>query len=47
MPIEGMYWDSSVRAMEVHVLQGKTSPDLRDGRLQFTAKRNAPLRREA
>lgn len=38
MPIEGMYWDSGVRAMEVHVMVGTTSPDLRIAHLQFQVR---------
>src|SRR5262245_21095730 len=40
MPIEGIYWDWDKRAMEVHVLAGTTSPDLRVAHLLFE-KRNA------
>ena len=35
MPIEGMYWDTNVRAMDVHVLAGTTSTDLSAGLVQF------------
>lgn len=40
MPIEAIYWDRGKRAMEVHVLAGTTSPDLRVAHLRFL-KRDA------
>ena len=38
MPIEAMYWNSQVRAMEIHVLAGTTSPDLRISHLRFQTR---------
>ena len=38
MPIEAMYWNSKVRAMEIHVLAGTTSPDLRISHLRFQTR---------
>lgn len=40
MPIEGIAWNPFKRAVEVHVLQGTTSPDLRVSDLLFI-RRNA------
>ena len=37
MPIEGMIWDGAVRALEVHVLAGTKSEDLRE-RLYFISR---------
>jgi len=36
MPVEGIEWSTRVRAMEVHVLEGETSEDLRVRKLLFT-----------
>src|SRR3954467_2864003 len=38
MPIEAMSWSTQKRVMEIHVLAGKTSPDLRIGHLQFRVR---------
>src|SRR4051812_39227409 len=38
MPIEAMSWSTQKRVMEIHVLAGKTSPDLRIGPLQFRVR---------
>jgi hypothetical protein len=38
MSIEAMFWDGGKRAMEVHVLAGTTSPDLRVAHLVFQTR---------
>ncbi|HTM25363.1 MAG TPA: hypothetical protein VL225_09230 [Vicinamibacterales bacterium] len=38
MPIEGLYWSTDVRAMEIHVLAGTTSADLRIQHLLFQTR---------